>query len=121
VLISLTAACSRALAYHLFWTNSIVRISNVYCNRILNLSLPGLNEADPNPEPLHPLLDEDPLLVDNGNGNGGNDDGGDNAGDIGEDDDDEDDGVVAGPTVEAYVELAKTSRMFLLLDVSSLH
>ena len=25
-----------------------------------------LNEADPNPEPPHPLLDEDPLLVDDG-------------------------------------------------------
>jgi hypothetical protein len=85
------------------------------------LSLPGLNEADLNPELLHPLLDEDPLLVDNGNGNGGNDDSSDNVGGIGEDEDDEDDGVVAGPTVEAYVELAKTSHTFLLLDVSSLH
>jgi hypothetical protein len=87
-----------------------VRISNVYCNHVLNLSPPGLNGANPNPELPRPLLDEDPLLVDDGNGS--NNDGGDNADNIGEDEDDEDDGVVAGPTVEAYVELAKTSCTF---------
>ena len=38
-------------------------------------------------------------------------------GDIGEDEDDEDDGVVAGPTAEAYVELAKTSRTFYYLTL----
>jgi hypothetical protein len=32
-----------------------------------------------------------------------------------EDEDDEDDGAVAGPTVEAHVELAKTSRTFLFI------
>ena len=39
LLILLTTACSRALAYHLFWTNFIVRISIVciYCNHVLNL------------------------------------------------------------------------------------
>ncbi len=91
----------------------MVCISNAYRNHVLNLSLPGLNEADPNPEPPCPLLDEDPLLrvVVDGNCNRGSDDGGDNVGDIGEDED-EGDGVVASPTVEAYVKLAKTSCMF---------
>jgi hypothetical protein len=41
------------------------------------LSPPGLNGANPNPELPRPLLDEDPLLVDDGNGS--NNDGGDNA------------------------------------------
>jgi hypothetical protein len=101
----------------------MVRLSNAYCNHVLNLSLPGLNEAVLNPELPCTLLDGDPLLqvVDDGNGNHGNDDGGDNAGDIGEDENDEDDSTVAGPTVEAYVELAKTSHTFLLLDASRLH
>jgi hypothetical protein len=48
-------------------------------------------------------------------------DGGNNAGDINEDEDDEYDGAIAGPTVEAYVELAKTSCTFLLLDISRVH
>jgi hypothetical protein len=99
------------------------QLHGAHFNHVLNLSLPGLNVADPNPEPPCPLLDERPLLqvVDDGNGNHSSDDGGDNVGDIGEDDGDEGDGIVAGPTVEAYVELAKTSRTFLLLDVSRLH
>ena len=74
-----------------------------------------MNEADPNPEPPHLLLDEDPLLVDNGNGNNSND-----TGDIDEDMDDEDDGAVASPTVEAYVELAKTSCKFVLFNVDKM-
>jgi hypothetical protein len=101
-----------------------------------------LNRVDPNSELPHPSIDDDPLPVDdnplpvddnplpvddnplpvdNGNNGGGDGGGGDNAGDIGEVKDDEEDGAVAGPTVEAYVELAKTSCTFFLLDTSEAH
>jgi hypothetical protein len=76
----------------------------------------GLIGIDPNSELPHPSVDEGPLPVVDGNNGGGDGGRGDNAGNIGEDKDDEEDGAVAGPTVEAYVELAKKSRTSLLLD-----
>jgi hypothetical protein len=71
-----------------------------------------MNGADPNPELPHPLVDDG---NDGGSGDGG---GGGNVGGISEDEDGKDDGAVSGPTIEAYVELAKTSCTFLLLDIS---
>ncbi|KAH9022638.1 hypothetical protein EDB85DRAFT_1895162 [Lactarius pseudohatsudake] len=66
----------------------------------------------PNFEPVHPLLDHDedhdeyPPLINDCVGGSGHD----NVRVVGEDENDEDDdGAIAGPTVEASVELAKTS------------
>jgi hypothetical protein len=62
----------------------------------------GMNEPEPELEAPHPLYQGPHIIGNNGDGDG--------AGNIDEDEDDEDDGDVAGPTVEAFVDLAKTAR-----------
>jgi hypothetical protein len=62
-----------------------------------------MNEAELELEAPHPLY-QGPLVIGNNNSDG------DSAGKIDEDEDDEDDSDVAGPTVEAFVNLAKTAR-----------
>ena len=54
------------------------------------------------PDPNIPL-DQDPPPTSNDESNDSN-----GAANVDEDEDDEDDGAVAGPTVEAHVDLAKT-------------
>jgi hypothetical protein len=68
-----------------------------------------MNRADPDLDPPYPFLDQYPLLVDNNIDNGRNNN---NTVDI---DEDEDDGDVAGPTVEAHVDLAKTARKHCMI------
>jgi hypothetical protein len=65
-----------------------------------------MTDANINHDLPHP--DEDHVDIDNNNTNGGNGTGV-STGSINKDEDDEDDGDVAGPTVEAYVNLAKTA------------
>ncbi|KAF8462345.1 hypothetical protein JB92DRAFT_3136774 [Gautieria morchelliformis] len=69
-----------------------------------------MNQADPGSDPPDPLLDQDPQLTHNGNdGDNSGSNNGNNMGNIDEDNDDEAEGDVAGPTVEAHVDLAKTA------------
>jgi hypothetical protein len=65
-----------------------------------------MSGANPDPDLPHPLPDQDPLPVNNDDDHGHNLDSG-GTGKIDDGEDDEDDGDVAGPTVEAHVDLAK--------------
>jgi hypothetical protein len=60
------------------------------------------NRADPDLNLPHAPLNQDPPPTNNDHNNNG-------PANADEDEDDEDDGDVAGPTVEAHVDLAKTS------------
>ena len=66
-----------------------------------------MNRAEPEPEPEPPLpLDQ----LDNGDGNSVDGISRENI----DDEDDDDEGDVAGPTVEAYVDLAKTACKYCM-------